>query len=177
MKSKITLLILMIAFAYNANAQWAIMNFMPYLENGQHEAYIERATLSTDSLKGQTKKNVRQAIALFEMVTEKSNTQMTTEAFDNIVKMLNIPIKYTTLENGLQLGVLHIGENYYWFLHNTSETHNRIVNLEGKFRTTRGIEYNNIRAGVSNESVKMVAHTTYPFEYEMVYYNENKAKR
>ena len=170
MKTKLTLLLFLALFSFSAQGQWAIDNFTTYLENGQYEEYINKANESTDTLKGKVKRNVREAIQLFQMMSDKSTTPMSVEQFDNIVKMLNIPIEYQKLEEGLQLGKITMGQRYYYFLHNTSETHNRIVNLEGKFRTEKGIEYNTIRAGVPNNSVKQVAITDFPFEYEVVNY-------
>ena len=114
-------------------------------------------------MKGKVKRNVREAIQLFQMMTDKSNTPMSVEQFDNIVKMLNIPIEYQKLEEGLQLGKITMGQRYYYFLHNTSETHHRIVTFEGKFRNEKGIEFNTIRAGVPNKSLKQVVIKDSPF--------------
>ena len=88
MKTRLTLLLLLAMFCFNANGQWAIENFTTYLENKQYDEYLAKANESTDTLKGKIKRDVREAIQLFQMMSDKSNPPMSVVHFENRIQML-----------------------------------------------------------------------------------------
>ena len=172
MKKIIGGLILAFIISIDLSAQWAMNNFERYLVNGNIDEYITNSNNELNQLNNSDRKDVLLTVALYEMLTRKSNNQLDLEDFYHVISLLDLEYTQTRydFDHEFVVGQIILNERRYYILINENEEN--LLNIEFKAKTEDGYSYKSIKCGALNYCAKIFDTVDKRFFfYNIVSYN------